>query len=61
MTYCRLVKVVNNPKGLRAFVRDMSENLRGGHFSIYPCNCKPPCRKLSDEEWKKVEEEIAKW
>lgn len=55
---CRFMKAITDQGAFDALVRDMAYNLKQKHFSIYPCDCTPPCRVLTKEEDAQIKNRI---
>ena len=58
--YCALVQAADDANAFRRLHPVMKKNLEGGHFTIVPCQCDPPCRDLAGQEvenlWKRFRE-----
>lgn len=53
ISYCSIVKAIDNPEYQERFKKTFELNLKCGHFTIVGCSCDPPCREISEEELKK--------
>lgn len=56
ISYCALVRAVDEPEFRGRFHEIMKRNIKCGHFSIMSCSCSPPCRELTTEELDKLSE-----
>lgn len=48
--YCFLVECVDKPESFAKLHPIMYRNLKGGHFTVWPCDHDPLCRKLTRDE-----------
>lgn len=48
--YCFLVKAADDAEQFAKLHPTMYRNIKGGHFSVWPCDHDPPCRELSEVE-----------
>lgn len=48
--YCLLVQAADDDTVFDGIASVMHDNVIGGHFTIFPCNCEPPCRQMTREE-----------
>jgi hypothetical protein len=48
--YCFLVEAADNTDSFRKLHPTMYDNIKGGHFTVLPCNHDPPCRQLTAVE-----------
>lgn len=58
ITYCYIVKAIDNESARAKFIEIMRINQKCGHYTIHPCTCEPPCRKITEEELEKLQKEI---
>jgi len=48
---CQVIKATNgDQKMFDHLVTAMDYNLATGHFTVFPCECKPPCERPSEEK-----------
>ena len=63
VSYCQLVKAVDDAEYFAKFHPVMKRNLDGGHFTLVSCRHDPPCRDLTDEEvdelWRRFKEKVS--
>lgn len=52
--YCFVVEAAENPDVFKKLHSAMHQNLKGGHFTVLPCDHDPQCRELEDEEWQSM-------
>lgn len=49
--YCDLVRAAEDPEYFERTHTTMHRNIKSGHWSVWPCECKPPCRLLTTERF----------
>ena len=47
---CTLIKAAKDEELFRRIHPMMHRNVKGGHFSIFPCSHDPPCAEVLTEE-----------
>jgi len=59
--YCFLAKSASHPEALAKMAPVMKRNLEGGHFSVLPCDCEPPCRAMTQGEVRELFARFRAW
>lgn len=52
--YCQLVRAIDDDEAYAKIAPVMKRNLEGGYFTVWPCNCDPPCRRVAEDEQREL-------
>lgn len=50
MSYCLLVKALDNTRVFESLRATLRANIQDGHFTVIPCKHQIPCREITDRD-----------
>lgn len=50
ISQCAIIEAAKDERAYQRLLRAMKYNKASGHFTVWPCECHPPCTKPSQAE-----------
>jgi len=54
-----VIRACRDEETFQALVKAMDYNMAHGAYTIFPCECEPPCQRPTDEELERLNERIS--